>query len=585
MAPTLLQRLKTPWAVAALAVGVLLIGLGSWRWPVPNSIVAAQLQNALDRNTGYAVESFGEASFTALPWPMLQIADLKLRKPSSPHERVDAPLLKARINVASWLFHEPRVVGLTLFDPVIDLVSSEKIDETEALSTAILNFLRRDMRPELRALRVERGMIRLDGQPWMTGLKLGVSNVAASDLRVRAEGEYRGLPVSIAADIAQGASPELRPISWTVSTPVLGARFSGQLFAPRSLDADGAFELAVANGADFARIAGIGAQHGALLDGVKLSGQTRVAWPMILIRQAVIERGQERLEGSVEMSVDARRPALSATLDTKRLDLTALAAPAMAALLTPGGQWSTAPFGTDWLRAATIDIRMSADRLSVGSAVFEHAALSGQLGAGRMEAIVSDARLKAGSVKGRLSLTASAPDAIELRAQAAFDRMDAAQLLEGLGIGRVRGSASGQMSLEATGRSVDGLLATLAGRSQLSARDGELVGIDLDRMTGRVERAVGGILTLEGRTRFQSAALQMRIAQGVATLTESVVATQATRMPLEGTIQLHRRHFNLVGRLLTGGDAARPGDIRLRIEGPWSNPSVMPDLTGRTGRS
>jgi hypothetical protein len=554
------------------------------RWPLADETVAPRLQQALERNTGYAVENIGDATFTALPWPTLQISHVTLKKPSSPHERVSIPLVKARINMASWLWGEPKVVTLSLFDPVVYLVSSEKISESEALSSTVLNFLQADRRPDLRLLRTARATVMLDGEPWMTGLRLNVSNTVGLNIRVKAQLNYRAVPVSLLADVAQGAQSQDRSINWSVATTGLTARFAGNLFGPRSIDAEGRFDLQI-TGSEPLQAMGVSAVHAGLVSGFSLSGDTRVTWPSIQIRRAVMIRGDDRLDGSVEVMLDAASPRLSATLDTKRLDLTPLSDLLASRFALNDSQWPLAVLPTSWLHAATGDIRLSAERVVVGGLTIDQAALSAQLGAGRFETILSEGKIRNGTIKGRASVLSSQPAVVDVRAQGALDKVDAAGLLEPMGITRVRGVSSGQFTLEATGRSMADLAASADGRAQITIRDGEASGVDLDRFAGRIERTLARGMTLEGRTRFQSLALQARITRGTAVLSDSLMVTPAVRMPIEGTVSLTGRSFDLTGRPLPGGETPRSGDIRLRIEGPWSNPSLHPDITGRTNRS
>jgi AsmA protein len=580
-----LKQLRRPVFIGGFVVVALLVVLGLIRWPVGNDLIGERLRHALDRNTGYVIESAGEVHFTALPWPTLQIEDLALRKPSSPHERVIAPLLKARLNLGSWLYGTPKVVALSLFDPVIHLVTSENVSETEALSTAVFNFLAREGRPELQTLRIARGKIMLDGAPWMQNLLLNVSNTAGADLRLWMEGLYRGNSVAIRADVGQGASRDQRPINWTAVTPSVSTRFDGVLFSPRSLDAEGDFSLIITDGPGLARTLDTGTRHAAMLTDARLSGQARVVWPMIQIRQAVIHQGKDRLEGSVEMNVDASHPALSATLDAQRLDMTPLLAPLLEQLTAQTGTWSEQPFDAGITGGAKVDLRLSAQRLQFGNIGIDRAALSAHLRDGRIEVLLNEGQIADGSLKGRVSLGPATGGGLAIRAQSSFDKLDFGAVLEAAGVPRLRGTGTGMVSVAATGSSMAQLARTLEGRARVTIRDGELPGTDLDRLPGRIERTLAGGIALEGKTRFQTLGLQMRLARGVATITDGTLTTAIIRAPLAGTIDVPQQRLDLTARLQPGGDLPRAGEMRVRLEGPWSAPVITPDLAGRSNRS
>ena len=566
--------------LAALGLAVAIGVLGSIRWQLPPTVMTNQLRQAIERNTGYAIETFGDLHFTALPWPTVQITDLSMRKKASANESVETQLLKARISVAAWLRGDPKVVSLVLFDPVLRLASNLKMGETEALSSAVLSFLKSEARPELRSLRIQRGTVYLDGAPWMQNLNFTLSDVATSDLRVQIEAQYRSLPVLLSAEIGHGASKDQRLISWSLATPALDATFAGQLYGPASLDAEGRFTLAVKDGASIApRLV---PQAASLLTGLELRGRTRVTWPLIQIREAVLTRGGDRFDGSVEFSVDARQPAFSATLHTATLDIVPILQPALSLLTANSRNWGELNTLTSALQPGRIDIRLSADRLILGANTIEGAALSAQAGDRRFELMLNEGRLRSGSLKGRIAVTTQAQGDIDVKGHASLDRVEALTMLEPFGVTRFRGQTTGTVTVGAAGSSFQQLMDSLEGRASMTLRDGEIVGVDVDRI---VSRGIVTALAMEGRTRFQSLVMQMRISNGIATLHDSIVATLANRAPLEGAINLARQTSDVTARILPGGDPGRAIDTRLRIHGPWAKPILVPEIPGPGGRS
>ncbi len=181
--------------------------LGTLRWTIPAGWSEARLQKALVRTTGYRLEKLGQTQFSALPWPTIHVAGLVLARSQAPAERVEASLVKARLNAFSWLFGEPRLVELTLFDPQIDLPPDADAGQSgdTAISAAIIDLLGRDRRRELRALRIERGTLRLGGQPWMSDLTLKLTGGVGADLRLSATGVHRGQPLLVQAEVAPWA--------------------------------------------------------------------------------------------------------------------------------------------------------------------------------------------------------------------------------------------------------------------------------------------------------------------------------------------------------------------------------------------
>ncbi len=545
--------------------------LGTLRWTIPAGWSESRLQKALVRTTGYRLEKLGQTQFSALPWPTIHVAGLVLARSQAPAERVEASLVKARLNAFSWLFGEPRLVELTLFDPQIDLPPDADAGQSgdTAISAAVIDLLGRDRRRELRALRIERGTLRLGGQPWMSDLTLKLTGGVGADLRLSATGVHRGQPLLVQAEVAPVGTRERRPVRATITAPAFTASFSGVLYGSSSLDGEGELAVAIVDGSAIARRLALTEAHAPLLDGLSASGTARFAWPAIQVRDARIERGQTRLNGSIEANFQGGRTALAATLDAQRFDASAALAP-FVSVAGFDGRWSAEPLARGWLSAGALDLRLSTAQLVVGPTTIENAALSLQLGSGRMDLALSDGRVRGGAVKGRLSLIDLPDTRLELRLQASCDRLDMAQMGSIAGLQRMRGFANGQASLRATGASVAALVASAEGRVEASMRDGEVPGFDLDRLMSRAESVSG----TDRRTRFNSLSLQMQVGDGRLRITDGAIISASARTAIEGSIGLATQTFDVTLRPTPTATTPRAGEARVRLEGPWSGPSL-----------
>ncbi len=222
-----------------------------------------------------------------------------------------------------------------------------------------------------------------------------------------------------------------------------------------------------------------------------------------------------------------------------------------------------------WLNAGALDLRLSAGQLVLGPATIDNAALSLQLGGGRMDLVLSDGKLRSGAVKGRLSL-ADLPDSrLELRLQASCDRLDIAQIGSVGALPRMRGIANGQANLKAAGGSIAALVASAEGRMDVAVRDGEAPGFDLDRLATRAESASGA----DRRTRFSALTLQMQVGDGTVRIVDGAITSAAARAAIGGSIGLASRTFDLTLRSAPG-PTAKPGEARVKLEGPWSGPTL-----------
>jgi AsmA family len=304
---------------AILAVGIAL--LGSMRWQISTGSIRPGLERALHRDTGYRIASLGEAAITIFPWPVLQISRLELGKPGS-QETASVPLMKARLNVYSWLKGDPRITALTLFEPRVDLTTLD--DEPEAAATLIWAFLRSDPRPSLTMLRVQGAQVLVRGAPLLRNLAVNITNIAANDVRLRAAGQYRGQPVSVTAVASPGARTLSRSFQW---------QLTAILMSPLSLDAAGKLKVTLGAAALRSRPLSIPLDLAILLDGLSLEGEGRLAFPLLQLGSVTVSRRGLRLDGALDLNLSLSAPRLAATLHATELDagpLVALSAEALA---------------------------------------------------------------------------------------------------------------------------------------------------------------------------------------------------------------------------------------------------------------
>jgi AsmA-like C-terminal region len=569
-------------AVIVISTGV----LGSLRWPVAADGMRARLDTAIAHETGYNLASLNSASFSAFPWPNILATGLELVRKDGSGERAVVPFLKARISLSSWVMGAPRVTSLGLRDPVVYLPSADQASGTEAVTSTLFKVLRADSSARLKSVRVHNGSVVVAGETFVSHLHLVASDVATSDFRVFAKGEYRRVPVRVTAEFGKSSPDVRRPVNWQIASELGDVAFNGMLLGPRTLDAEGQLRLRVAPVEKWEKMLGHTPAMMAVFGGTALVGHARVMGSLVQVQAATIARDEQILTGSIAFSLASGLPQVSATLDVDRLDISGLLPAASALLTDEKGGWSTRPLPEDWLYAGRIDLRLSARKLVIGAYGIDQAAASIHMGPGRVEAMLSEGRVGRGSIKGRAVVSRSG-EGFELRCTGSVDRLDTSAALAPHGIDRVKGAANGTFSFESTGHSIAALVARSEGRASLLMRDGEVAGIDLDRLLTRMERgATVAPMALEGRTRFQSLSVQITLRRGLAELSDSQLATEIARAPLTGSINLSARGIDLIARLKAAdGSDPRSGDFTLRAQGPWGAPSVSPDIRPRGGRS
>jgi AsmA protein len=559
----------------AAAAATAMLGLGSWRWTIDPQAVRGPLEQALARDFGYRVTALGGAAFTALPWPVLQVTGLELAKGRGSAETAAIPLLKARLNIYSWLVGDPRITALSLFEPQIRLMSDENIEETEAVGAVIRNFLRRDRRPSLTHLRVQAGEVTLDGARWLSGLGVVVSNIAASDFRLDAAGRYRSQPLELTAVVAPSAA-QRRPLTWRLALGDIRASFDGALVAPPALDADGRLSVTLGAGALRSRPLSLSRWTADLLDGVTVSGEGRVALPAIILREARIRRGPYVLTGGLDLNISAAQPRVAATLHADQLDLSSLA-PALRAVAANG--WPAETLGATWLSTAAADIRLSAETMVLDGLRIRNAAVSAKLGGGRAEASLNQGEVGGGTMKGRFSAQAVG-QTIEARLSAQADRIDFAAAAE-RGSPALSGVVSGHLALDLRGRSLAEMAAGASCRGLTVVRNGDFGGFDAEAYLRRPDAP--GLPA--GRSRFKTAELAWRMDGGRLAVTQAGAAGSVWSLRAEGGLSLPERRLDLLARITLDGAGPAREERAVRLSGPWLDLQAVPVPAAAPGRS
>jgi uncharacterized protein involved in outer membrane biogenesis len=566
------------------AVALVLAVLGSVSWSISKERVDDYLRQALRNETAYSLVSFGSVKAQAFPWPRLEVADLKLQKETPSMEKLSVEKLRVRLNLASWLFGTPRLVEMRVVNPVVMLSSSEKLYETEAVSTIVLNFLRSNNRPYLRELRVLNAEVLMDGKPWIRQLHLNVKNVAATDLRLLARAHYKDIPITLISEIAQGTNPEGREIDWKLSLPGMTTSFDGRLFGSKSIDAEGLSKTVISDGTIHAGQFGLPLDLARMLNNLTLSGETKITWPTIQMRNANMQFDQNKLDGSVDIVFEGNKPRFSATLGADEIDLSKRFTAITNSVPEPSETWSDNALSLDWLSNANADIRLSIDRLLFGKTVLRRLALSSQIRDGRLEMLLSEALLKSGSMRGRATIRGTDQE-ISTRGSLQFDKIDLEDAQDLIGISRVKGVATGQVTFDAKGATPAELMRRNDGKGQVQIRNGEFVGLDLERLMTRLDRTTQAILTPSGSTRFRSMAGQFALRAGEISLSETSFSTLGLSAPVDGTINLYNQSFDLRLRLQPLIEIPRLAGAAIKITGPWNKPVFTPDMSRPPDRS
>lgn len=401
---------------------------------------------------------------------------------------------------------------------------------------------------------------------------------------------WRGERIALAVDRlspALLASGRPAPFEISLTAPAVQANVLGEAQIGPDPRVTGQSHIAVRSARDLSRWSGLGLPLGSLLQAVSIEGdfsadRRRISWPSV-----VATVGPDRLEGTMALRFDNGRPVVTGTLAADQFDLTGFFAP-FGQARTSAGLWSNDDASVLAATGGDLDLRLSATEARIGRLKLGDMAASVIVRPGRIEASLGRASINKGSMKGRL-LLAAAGESTDLKAQGMFDGVDAAGFLADLGQGRwLSGLAHGQFVLETTGATVADLVRQSHGRSSITVKQGELIGISLNEALKRVEkRPLAASLDWKGgRTPFDQAHVSLNVGAGVGEIAEGSLTTPALHAALRGRVSLLDRSLSLRALVDPATAGALPSPVIVfDVTGDWDDVAVVPDAKSLIERS
>ncbi|WP_395662785.1 AsmA-like C-terminal region-containing protein [Aestuariivirga sp.] len=405
------------------------------------------------------------------------------------------------------------------------------------------------------------GLMRItpEGGVTFTGTAVIKSQVAHIDL------ELRSLP-----RVNAGGSP----LEVVIESGAASVSFSGRLSTGKVLNLAGPLSLSTRETATLARWAGIPLAEGTSLpEPLNLDGALDSAGRAFAIRNAAVTLGQFRAAGDVVADLRGERPKLQANLQAETLWLDALLPSAGAG----PEAWGRAVFPVQALRAMDAELSIIARTVAFNG-------FTG--GVTRFAATVTDGKIES-SGAARLDTGGTASFRVQVDSAVLPPSGIVGITAENAGLGPLIGALTGvtalsgtgnlNLELSAQGQTQEELVSTLKGAASLSLNGGQLAGSDIGGTIAAVrERILDGWTTVPGGTPVDSLSATASLADGLATLGASELATPGLRMSLSGTVDLLRRALDLKAELLPPETAPLP--VPVIVQGNWAAPRIYPDI-------
>ncbi|QFU16221.1 AsmA family protein [Microvirga thermotolerans] len=577
------RRLVLFIALATLA----LLGAASAPWTLSPGGLAAAVTEHLQGRYGLSVAVSGRSTFALLPTPRVKFEEVTLSYPKHSLKAEGAtlrgelrilPLFMGRIELSEIALNDARITAAAAALRGIDWARlfRDRMGETHA-----------------RRLIVAASSIRWTDLPasGLSDLNLLVNwNGVGEPLHAVGSAVWRGERVAVdraSFDPVRLASDQLSPLALTLSVPAGRLSIQGEAQIGDDPRFTGQSLLSAASMRDFLRWSGIGLPFGSLMQAVAIEGdlsvnRRRISWPSV-----TVTLGSDTLEGTLAVRLDAERPVIAGTLAAERLNLSDFVQP-LAQARAGSGSWSEEAINLTQVTGNDLDLRLSAMKAQLGRLHLGDMAASILVRPGRIEASLGRADFHEGTLKGRLALIAF-EKGVDVKSQGLFDGVNIASFLSEIGQPRwITGSAQGQFALEGAGATPAEVVRQAQGRSTVTVKEGELVGIALNDAVKRVEkRPLSASLSWKGgRTPFDQVQAQLAISGGIGEIVDSRISTPTLSTSLHGKVSLPERGISMKVEVspLTPSPPLAPA-IVFDVSGGWDDIAITPDARSLIERS
>jgi AsmA protein len=523
--------------------------------------ILAQIESA----TGYRLRVDGPVHLSVFPSLDLVAEDVGVAQAlSGSAEMATAKKLKFSLALRELLGGKVEITEVTLIDPVITVPQAKagaKVDDAgdagKSPASASLQNLSLDK------LVIENGTVILPPSGGKQGKQIGALMLQASfpsiadPLELDASALLDGQKLHVAGKVAsfgkflEGAAT---PISLSLEAPAYLAK------------------------------------------GLILDGMVTYAGKAFALKSMTARLGDTALAGSVSAELSGDVPAITASLAGQTLNIDALlgkSGGSVGASGAGGGRsagWSDAKIDFSALKSVNARFALSAQRLVYQQIKAGPVTIQATIAGGKLNMQMPTLKLYDGA--GTASLAVDASGKIPAAAfRLSLANLDGYSFLkETASFESIDGTGAVALDLTTSGASQRAMVEALAGTAKLEFTDGAIRGINIAKTVRSLSTGIlaGWQESGEEKTDFAALGASFKIAKGQAQTTDLHLQGPLVRMAGAGTVDLPGRTLKLrvdpqvVASLEgQGGKADLAGlGVPVIIAGPWTKPSIYPDIEG-----
>ncbi len=600
-------------------------------------IIREQVTAAVKAQTGRDLIIEGDASLSVLPNIALKVGKASLSNTAEMGGGTFARMDEFRLGLELMplLSGKMRVSGLSLTNPVILLKRSksgatnwelvknqpgQSAQNTQQSVSLPLNDL------SLGGITIVNGTISFVDEQKGTQTKFEKINVSLNlpDLEsmLEASGSVMWNKSMITGNFSLKSpttvlAGDSSQFSIDVQSEQVKTKFVGQMvIAKDGISAEGNLNISTPSLRKLAAWTGSPLPQGSGLQGFSVIGRLQATPALITLNEAVVVLDGMTSEGNLVVKLGGKRPDLQATLAVDAIDLNVYAAGSGPSAQPKKGQktsktnsakkssrssqpgtkasaaakWDTAPINFSALGTIDADLRLSTGSITYQTVKIGKSALTVSINDRLLTANLSELQLYKGSSKGQVIVNARKKTP-SMRIEINISNVQALQFLQDInGFDWIEGLANITLDVTTAGRSQNQLVKSLKGKAGFAFANGAVRGINIAKMVRNVKslNLSGWSRSKAEKTDFSKLGATFSLNKGQATTTDLAMISPFIRLTGKGTVNLPAKSldFRLLPKLVgstegQGGAVDLSGlDIPVMVKGPWSNPSIRPDLKG-----
>ena len=544
-----MKALKITGAVigAVVVVIAVLLAIG-----IPSSFLTTQIQERVERETGYKLAINGGAKIALWPSLTITLNDITVQHPKDRdiNRHFAAASIEAEITLASLWAGKPHITELAIIRPVANLPLRRERD--------------RDAAPTARpAAGASSNAVTIEH------ISVSGGTVILSNVRDRVENRIETVNADIAIDsnrkvaLSGNARRSGYPLKFEIKAALPATAVERQSI-PAEIKIDAPDLL-----------------RGSLI----AKADARLNGAVVMINGISGALGDAAFNGWASLDLSSK-PLVKLDLDFQKLAIAATRGTAD----TSAQPWSSATLDINGLNYIDVQARISATELSVGEARFTPAAVDANLTSGVLKAQVSNLGAYEGTASGDLTVDVSTANPAYAM-QADLTGVRALPLLNGLAdFDRVDGRMQAKLSVRSAGTSQRAIMSNIAGTAFIVFQDGAIKGLNVAQMIRSLTASTlsGWQEGTEKATDLSQLSASFKIDKGQAQTTDLSLVGPLVKITGAGTIDLGTKQigFRVEPKLvMTTEGQGRLTDpvglgIPVMIEGPWGSPRIYPEMQG-----